>query len=64
MCLRWIIGKAQNGYQDLSDEGLLYRTLALMTNTEGSEQLFKKGVQTLRNTAIKRFRSEDLAILM
>lgn len=62
--LRWKTIKANDGNQDLSLEDLLYRALGLMTNTEGSEQLFKKGVQTLRDTVFKAIRSEDLAILM
>ncbi|KAL5411205.1 hypothetical protein PMIN04_010327 [Paraphaeosphaeria minitans] len=61
---RWMIIKAHNGNPGLSFEDLLCGTFALMTNTKGSEQLFKKGVQKLRDTAFKEIRSEDLAILV
>ncbi|KAK7189954.1 hypothetical protein PSPO01_03675 [Paraphaeosphaeria sporulosa] len=62
--LRMRIIKANDGNEDLSLGNMLCRTLTLMTNTEGSELLFKKGVQKLRDTTFQEIRSADLAILI
>lgn len=48
--LRWRNIKAHDGDQDLSLEDMLCRTLVLMTKTEGLEQLFKKGIQKVKDT--------------
>ncbi|PVH99608.1 hypothetical protein DM02DRAFT_528693, partial [Periconia macrospinosa] len=62
--LKWKTINAQDGNQVLSPEDLLCRAFAMMTKTEGVEQLFKEGLGKLEATALSVVRSEDLTILM
>ncbi|PVH99598.1 hypothetical protein DM02DRAFT_528690, partial [Periconia macrospinosa] len=62
--LKWKTINAQDGNQVLSPEDLLCRAFAMMTKTEGIEQLFREGLGKLEATALSVVRSEDLTISM
>jgi hypothetical protein len=60
--LKWKELKVHNGSQDISPEGLLCSTFAIMTKTEGTEVLFKEGLDRLKETSPEVLRRDDLAI--
>ncbi|KAH6612962.1 hypothetical protein C7974DRAFT_74512 [Boeremia exigua] len=60
--LKWKELKVHNGSQDISAEGLLCSTFAIMTKTEGTEVLFKEGLDKLKETSPEVLRRDDLAI--
>ncbi|KAF1959494.1 hypothetical protein CC80DRAFT_489625 [Byssothecium circinans] len=59
--LKW---KNMSNADGLSAEDLLCRTFAIMTNTEGTEYLFKDGLARLNEGVLEFLRSEDLKILL
>ncbi|KAH7335101.1 hypothetical protein BKA66DRAFT_479984, partial [Pyrenochaeta sp. MPI-SDFR-AT-0127] len=62
-----MVDRALNAHdknQDLSPEDLLCRTFAIITKTEGTENLFKEGLDRLTETALSIIRPEGLAILI
>ena len=61
MRLKW---KNMSSADGLSAEDLLCRTFAVMTNTEGTEYLFKDGLDRLNESVLEYLRSEDLKILL
>jgi hypothetical protein len=61
MRLKW---KNMSSAEGLSSEDLLCRTFAVMTNTEGTEDLFKDGLDRLNEGVFDYLRSEDMRILM
>lgn len=62
--LKWKTMNTQDGNQTLSPEDLLCRDFALMTNTEGTEYLFKDGLDRLNDSMFEFLRSEDMKIMM
>jgi hypothetical protein len=62
--LKWRTINARDGNQAISTEDLLCRAFAVMTKTDGTEPLFKRGLEKLEETAISVIRSEDLTISM
>lgn len=61
MRLKW---KNMSSADGLSAEDLLCRTFAVMTNTEGTEYLFKDGLDRLNEGIFEFLKSEDMRILM
>jgi hypothetical protein len=61
MRLKW---KNMSSAEGLSSEDLLCRTFAVLTNTEGTEYLFKDGLDRLNEGVFEFLRSEDMRILM
>jgi len=61
MRLKW---KNMSSAEGLSSEDLLCRTFAILTNTEGTEYLFKDGLDRLNEGVFEFLRSEDMRILM
>ena len=61
MRLKW---KNMSSADGLSSEDLLCRTFAILTNTEGTEYLFKDGLDRLNEGVFEFLRSEDMRILM
>ena len=64
MRLKWKAMKTQDGAQTWSPEDLLCRTFAALTNTEGTEHLFKEGLARLNDDVFEFLRSEDMKISM
>ncbi|KAF2281515.1 uncharacterized protein EI97DRAFT_429532 [Westerdykella ornata] len=65
MRLKWKAMKTQDvGNVVLSPEDLLCRTFATMTKTEGTENLFKEGLEKLNESVFEFLRSEDMKISM
>ena len=62
--LKWKTMNTQDGNQTLSPEDLLCRNFAAMTNTEGTEYLFKDGLDRLNDNMFEFLRSEDMKIMM
>ncbi|KAF2712660.1 hypothetical protein K504DRAFT_464730 [Pleomassaria siparia CBS 279.74] len=62
--LKWKTMNTQDGNQTLSPEDLLCRTFAAMTNTEGTEYLFKDGLDRLNDDMFEFLRTEDMKIMM
>ena len=62
--LKWKTMNSPDGNQTLSPEDLLCRTFAAMTNTEGTEYLFKDGLDRLNDSMFEFLRSEDMKIMM
>ncbi|KAL5395344.1 hypothetical protein PMIN03_013025, partial [Paraphaeosphaeria minitans] len=60
--LKWRTINALDGDQAISPEDLLCRAFAAMTRTDGTEPLFKRGLEKLEETAISAVRYEDLTI--
>jgi hypothetical protein len=60
--LKWKGLKLHNGSRDVSPEGLLCSTFAIMTKTEGTEMLFKEGLDRLKETSPGVMRTDDLVI--
>ncbi|KAI8936939.1 hypothetical protein NX059_006167 [Plenodomus lindquistii] len=61
MRLKW---KNMSTVDGLSPEDLLCQAFRVMTNTEGSEYLFKDGLERLNNGVFDFLRSEDAKIVM
>lgn len=62
--LKWKTMNSQDRNQSLSPEDLLCRTFAAITNTEGTEYLFKDGLDKLNDSMFEFLRSEDMKIMM
>jgi hypothetical protein len=62
--LKWKSMNTQDGNQTLSPEDLLCRNFAAMTNTGGTEYLFKDGLDRLNDSMFEFLRSEDMKIMM
>ncbi|KAL5401264.1 hypothetical protein PMIN04_013122 [Paraphaeosphaeria minitans] len=60
--LKWRTINALDGDQAISPEDLLCKAFAAMTRTDGTEPLFKRGLEKLEETAISAVRYEDLTI--
>ncbi|KAJ4350211.1 uncharacterized protein N0V89_008832 [Didymosphaeria variabile] len=61
MRLKW---KSMSNAVGLSTEDLLCRTFTIMTNTAGTEHLFKDGLDRLNEGIFEFLRTEDMRILM
>lgn len=61
MRLKW---KNMSTVDGLSPEDLLCQAFRVMTSTEGSEALFKEGLERLNNNLFEFLRSEDAKIVM
>ena len=61
MRLKW---KNMSTIEGLSPEDLLCMAFRVMTNTEGSEYLFKDGLDRLNGGVFEFLRSEDAKIVM
>ena len=61
MRLKW---KNMSSADGLSAEDLLCRTFSIITNTEGTEYLFKDGLDRLNEDIFEFLRTEDMRILM
>jgi hypothetical protein len=62
MRLKWKLMRAQDGHHVLSSEDLLCRTFAVMTKTEGTETMFREGLEKLNETMFSFLRSNDMKI--
>ncbi|KAF2473171.1 uncharacterized protein BDR25DRAFT_257397 [Lindgomyces ingoldianus] len=62
--LKWKALKTQVGSQTLSPEDLLCKTFAMMTQTEGTEHLFRAGLDRLNEGLFEFLRSDDMKISM
>lgn len=69
--LKWKAMKTQDGVNGgsvggnaLSPEDWLCRTFATMTKTEGTEHLFKEGLERLNESVFEFLKSEDMKISM
>lgn len=62
--LKWKALSTQDGNQTVSPEDLLCRTFATMTKTEGTEHLFKDGLERMNENVFSFLRSEDMKIKM
>lgn len=60
--LKWKELKVYSNIQDITPESLLCRTFAIMTKTEGTEVLFKEGLDMLKETSPEVLRPDDLTI--
>jgi hypothetical protein len=49
--LKWKALKMQDQRQIVDSEDVLYNTFAIMTRTEGTEVLFKEGLEKLKETS-------------
>lgn len=61
MRLKW---KSMSNAVGLSTEDVLCRTFTIMTNTAGTENLFKDGLDRLNEGIFEFLRTEDMRILM
>ena len=60
---KWKAMKAQDASgQTISAEDLLCRTFAMITNTEGTEGVFKEGLERLNDLLFEFLRSQDMKI--
>ncbi|ORX97228.1 hypothetical protein BCR34DRAFT_593564 [Clohesyomyces aquaticus] len=64
MHLKWKALVTQVGGQTLSPEDLLCKTFATMTKTEGTEHLFREGLNKLDEGLFEFLRSDDMKITM
>jgi hypothetical protein len=63
MRMKWKhLDQVQDGGEVLSPEDLLCRTFAMMTKTQGTETVFKEGLQNLNDDAFDFFKNDDLSI--
>jgi hypothetical protein len=62
MRLKWKSLKTQVGSETLAPEDLLCKTFVTMTKTEGTEKLFKHGLELLNDSVFEFLRSEDMTI--
>lgn len=60
--LKWKELKVYSNIQDMTPQSLLCRTFAIMTKTEGTEVLFKEGLDMLKETSPEVLRPDDLTI--
>jgi hypothetical protein len=60
--LKWKELKVYSNIQDITPQSLLCRTFAIMTKTEGTEVLFKEGLDMLKETSPEVLRPDDLTI--
>ncbi|KAF2016232.1 hypothetical protein BU24DRAFT_197119 [Aaosphaeria arxii CBS 175.79] len=64
MRLKWKAMKSHDGNNTLSPEDILCKTLATMTKTEGTEHLFKDGLDRVNESIFGFLKSEDMKISM
>jgi hypothetical protein len=64
MRFKWRAMKVEEGNNMLSAEDLLCRAFALMTKTEGTEAMFKQGLERLNESVFGFLKTEDMKISM